>query len=248
MAEQDANLKAAGFDPSRRDALYQAIFARRDIRAQFCRDPIPERVLARILSAAHHAPSVGFMQPWNFILIRSHEVRETIHAAFKRAHQEAAMMFPEGKREQYKRFKLEGILESPLNICVTCDRERFGPVVIGRTANRIMDLYSCVCAVQNLWLAARAEGLGVGWVSIIHDRALREILRVPAHVTPVAYLCIGYVTHFPERPELETAGWLPRLPLADLILCDQWGTRGEEGWPALHHELGLRTMPHDLDA
>ena len=137
-----------------RDAVYKTIYGRRDIRGQFRNQPVPEEVLSRILDAAHHAPSVGFMQPWNFILIRSYQIREAIHGAFQRANAEATLMFSEEKREQYKSFKLEGILESPLNICVTCDQDRFGPVVIGRTTNRAMDLFSSVCAVQNLWLAA----------------------------------------------------------------------------------------------
>ncbi|MBI4372842.1 MAG: nitroreductase family protein, partial [Candidatus Omnitrophica bacterium] len=126
-------------------------------------------------------------------------------------------------------------------ICVTCDRNRFGPVVIGRTANRAMDLFSSVCAVQNLWLAARAEGLGMGWVSILHDRDLREILKLPNRVIPVAYLCLGYVTHFPERPELETAGWLPRLPLEELVFCDQWNRACEQTWPELHQALKTKS-------
>lgn len=230
-------MQVGEFEKSYKEAVYRAIYARRDIRAQFTNQPIPEEVLSRILDAAHHAPSVGFMQPWNFILIQGRAVRQRVHAAFKRANAEAALMFSEEKRERYRSFKLEGILESPLNICVTCDRNRFGPVVIGRTANRIMDLYSTVCAVQNLWLAARTEGLGVGWVSILHHRDLREILGLPTQVEPVAYLCLGYVTHFPKNPELEEAGWLPRLPLEELVFYDQWGNECQKAWPALHKAI-----------
>lgn len=237
MIGRGSNATYGEFEPGLKEGVYRAIYERRDIRSQFRSDPIPEDVLARILGAAHHAPSVGFMQPWNFIIIKKEEVRKKIHDAFQRANAEAAMMFPEDKREQYRGFKLEGILDSPLNICVTRDRERFGPVVIGRTASQIMDLYSCVCAVQNLWLAARAEGLGVGWVSIIHDRDIREALNLPPHVAPVAYLCIGYVTHFPERPELEAAGWLPRLSLDKLVFCEQWGEECGRTWPKLHKEI-----------
>lgn len=240
MTDKGSIAATGEFEARLKEGVYRAIYARRDIRSQFRSDPIPEQVLARILHAAHHAPSVGFMQPWNFILIREQETRKAVHAAFLRANAEATMMFSEEKREQYKSFKLEGILDSPLNICITRDQERFGPVVIGRTANRMMDLYSCVCAVQNLWLAARAEGLGVGWVSIIHDRDIREILNLPRHIVPVAYLCIGYVTHFPERPELEAAGWIPRLPLDKLVCCDQWGKECKTEWPALHQEIITR--------
>ena len=137
-------------------------------------------------------------------------------------------MFEGDKRSTYQKLKLEGIVESPVGICITCDRERTGPVVVGRTHMKTMDLYSSVCAVQNLWLAARAEGLGVGWVSIFHQADLQEALCIPKGITPIAYLCVGYVSHFHARPELETAGWLPRLPIEDLVYFDQWGQRDDQ--------------------
>lgn len=205
-----------------REAVYKVIFNRRDVRGEFKPDMIPDDVLSRILKAAHHAPSVGFMQPWNFIVIRDPEVKRRIKAGFTVAHGEAAHMFEGEKRDVYTSLKLEGITEAPVGICVTCDRTRTGPVVIGRTANPEMDLYSSVCAVQNLWLAARAENLGVGWVSIIHHDALREALGIPAHIIPIAYLCMGYVSFFHEKPELEKAGWLPRTDIESLIHYDQW--------------------------
>jgi len=211
------------FSQAERSALYKTIYSRRDVRGQFENTPIPQAVLSRVLHAAHHAPSVGFMQPWNFVLVKDPAVKQKVHTAFKVAHQEAGQLFEGEKRDIYQSLKLEGILESPLNICVTCDRERTGPVVVGRTAIPTMDLYSSVCAVQNLWLAARAEGLGIGWVSIMHEEALQEALNIPSHIVPIAYLCIGYVSHFYEKPELETGGWLPRMPLEDLIYFDQWG-------------------------
>src|SRR5438105_4461891 len=194
------------FAESDRAGLYRAIFERRDIR-RFRPEPLPNATLARILEAAHHAPSVGFMQPWDFIVIRDREIRQRVHAAFGRANDEAKEQFQGERREQYASFKLEGILESPLNLCVTCDRQRFGPVVLGRTCQPDMDLYSTVCAVENLWLAARAEGVGVGWVSILHADDLARILGLPPNVVPVAYLCLGYVEAFPPQPELQTAGW-----------------------------------------
>lgn len=207
---------------SEREAVYKTIFNRRDVRGEFKADPIPDEVLKRILTAAHHAPSVGFMQPWDFIVVRDGEVKQKIKGAFEVAHGEAAEMFEGEKRETYKTLKLEGIVESPIGICITCDRSRTGPVVIGRTAQREMDLYSTVCAVQNLWLAARAENLGVGWVSIIHHKELKKILGIPEKIVPIAYLCVGYVTHFHEKPELEKAGWLPRLPLESIVHEDCW--------------------------
>jgi 5,6-dimethylbenzimidazole synthase len=209
------------FSEAERAAVYRAIMERRDVR-RFRPDAIPAATLMRILEAAHHAPSVGFMQPWNFIVIRANEIRQRVHTAFARANQEARDLFAGERGEQYASLKLEGILESPLNLCVTCDRHRFGPVVLGRTCQPDMDLYSTVCAVQNLWLAARAEGVGVGWVSIIHADELAGILGLPAHVVPVAYLCVGYPEEFLPEPELQTAGWLPRLPLADVLRFESW--------------------------
>ena len=216
------------FPAAAREAVYQAIFSRRDVRGQFLPTPIPDEVLGRLLMAAHHAPSVGFMQPWNFLVVRSPEVKAKVHAAFQTANDEAARLFPDGRRELYSRFKLQGILEAPINLCITCDRSRTGPVVIGRTHMPTMDLFSSVCATQNLWLAARAEGLGVGWVSIFHEEALQDALGIPREIVPIAYLCIGYVSHFKDKPELESAGWLPRLPLDKLMYFDQWGEQRPE--------------------
>lgn len=210
------------FTDEARDAVYQAIFSRRDVRGQFLPTPVPDEVLSRILTAAHHAPSVGFMQPWNFLVVQSDEVKRRVHDAFAVAHAEAAEMFEGEKRTVYRSLKLEGILESPVGICITCDRERTGPVVVGRTHIKTMDLFSSVCAVQNLWLAARAEGLGVGWVSIFNQADLQQALGIPKHITPIAYLCVGYVSHFYAKPELETAGWLPRLPIQDIVYFDEW--------------------------
>ena len=216
------------FTAQARDAIYHAIFSRRDVRGQFLPRPVSDAVLSRILTAAHYAPSVGFMQPWNFMVVKSDTVKHRVHEAFAVAHAEAAEMFEGDKRSTYQTLKLEGILESPLGICITCDRERSGPVVVGRTHIKTMDLYSSVCAVQNLWLAARAEGLGVGWVSIFNQAALQDALAIPKHITPIAYLCVGYVSHFYAKPELETAGWLPRLPIEELVYFDQWGQRDDE--------------------
>jgi 5,6-dimethylbenzimidazole synthase len=232
------------FADADRAAVYHAIFSRRDVRGQFLPDPVDDTVLARLLMAAHHAPSVGFMQPWNFLLVRSDEVKQRVHDVFRQANDEAAAMFPDEKREIYSRLKLQGILEAPINLCITCDRTRSGPVVLGRTHMPTMDLYSSVCAVQNLWLAARAEGLGVGWVSIFHEKALQDALAIPHHIVPIAYLCIGHVSEFKDRPELETAGWLPRLAVEELVFSEQWGNQNfpehsglTAGFSALRAEL-----------
>ena len=210
------------FAPAERAAVYRAIRARRDCR-HFLPDALPDALIGRLLAAAHHAPSVGFMQPWNFLLIRSVAVRRRIKAAFERANALAADHFPGDRGDRYRSLKLEGLLESPLNLCITCDRSRHGPAVLGRTIQPEMDLYSTVCAVQNLWLAARVEGVGVGWVSILDPADLRSILELPDPVVPVAYLCLGRVPDFPPEPELQRLGWLDRIDLAPLVFEDRWG-------------------------
>lgn len=217
---------AAGpFCDEDRAAVYRAIRGRRDVRGQFTARPVDEALLLRLLGAAHHAPSVGFMQPWDFIVIREAAVKARVQAAFAAANAEAADMFGEERRPLYSSLKLEGILQAPVNLCITCDRSRGGPVVLGRTHAPEMDLYSTVCAVQNLWLAARAEGVGVGWVSIFREGALRDILGLPDHVVPVAYLCLGHVEELYSEPELQARGWASRLPLETLIHHDGWGQR-----------------------
>jgi len=223
-----------GFSAGERDAVYKCIFNRRDVRGQFLPDPIPNSVLARILNAAHHAPSVGFMQPWDFIVVRDAAVKQRVRDAFQAANGEAADMFEDEKQKAYRRLKLEGIVEAPIGICITCDRSRTGPVVLGRTHQAEMDLYSAVCAVQNLWLAARVENIGVGWVSIIRPDDLRAALGIPRSIQIIAYLCVGYVAHFYQKPELETAGWLPRMPLSEVVWIDRWQAR-EASDPLLGH-------------
>ncbi len=213
---------AAAFSDEERAAVYKAIYSRRDVRDQFLPRPVPDEVLMRLLDAAHHAPSVGFMQPWNFILIRDEARKAQVHRAFMRANDEAKGLFTDERQALYASLKLEGIRNAPVNLCITCDRTRGGKVVLGRTHNRQMDLYSTVCAVQNLWLAARAEGIGVGWVSIYHDQDMRHILGIPDHVEIIAYLCIGYADELYDAPELEKRGWRKRLPLEGLIFEEEW--------------------------
>ncbi len=225
------------FPESWREGLYQAIHRRRDVRAQFRPGRVPEEVLARVLTAAHHAPSVGFMQPWDFVVLRDLGVRRKVLEAFERAHAAEAEALSAGKREAYLKLKLEGILESALNLCVTCDRTRFGETGLGRTAQPRMDLYSVVCAVQNLWLAARAEGMGVGWVSILRPEDLKAALGIPEGIEVVAYLCMGPVSHFPEKPDLEVAGWQARLPLQGMIRVDRWDAPLDGQWPELARAL-----------
>lgn len=212
---------AATFTTAERETVYKAIFSRRDVR-RFVSTPIPEEAIQRILLAAHHAPSVGFMQPWNFIVICDPQTKTSIKQAFLAARAQEAEQFAEGRKELYLSLKLEGIEETPINICVTCDSTRHGPAVLGRSLNPQADIFSTCCAIQNLWLAARAEGLGVGWVSILSEERLKSILHIPAHIAVVGYLCVGYPERFETKPELETVGWLDRLPLGDVVFHETW--------------------------
>jgi len=206
-------------------AVYKTIYNRRDTRGEFKTDEIDDEVISRILDAAHHAPSVGFMQPWDFIVVSDKKIKQQIKDGFEQANEEAKLMFKDEKQKVYKSLKLEGILEAPIGICITCDRNRAGDTVLGRTANLEMDLYSAVCAVQTLWIAARAENLGVGWVSIIHHDILKEILDIPKDIVPIAYLCIGKVDYFHDKPELEKKGWTSRIPLEQLVHYDKWNKK-----------------------
>jgi 5,6-dimethylbenzimidazole synthase len=222
MHDPSAPVPSRPFEARDRDALYRSIFTRRDVRSQFLPDPITDAVLARLLLAAHHAPSVGFMQPWSFIVIREAALRRDVKTLFERANSEAEALFDGERRLLYSRLKLEGITDAPVNLCVTCDRERAGPVVLGRTHVADTDIYSTVCAVQNLWLAARAEGIGVGWVSIYREDELKALLGIPPRLSIIAYLCVGHVKELHAGPELAAKGWRQRLDLAPLIHFDGW--------------------------
>ncbi len=210
------------FTPEERDAFYRVIESRRDVRA-FRADPIPEDVLHRILAAAHHAPSVGLMQPWNFIVVQDPATKSRVKETFARENARAAERFTGERGDLYRSLKLEGIEEAPVNLCITCDRTRSGPHVLGRNTIIDTDVYSTCCAIQNLWLAARAEGVGVGWVSILRNEDLHEILAIPDHIVPVAYLCVGYPREFLDEPELQRRGWARRVPLDRLVYRERWG-------------------------
>jgi 5,6-dimethylbenzimidazole synthase len=205
------------FDEVERDAVYRVIRARRDVRRGFLPTPLPSALLTRLLRAAHEAPSVGLMQPSRFIVIRSLEARLRVHKAFQEANEQAQAGYHGARRTQYSELKLEGILEAPQNLCILCDAESAQGHGLGRQTMPQMAEYSTVCAVQNLWLAARSEGVGVGWVSILSLDALRSILGIPAHIVPVAYLCLGYVDSFGSEPELERVGWERRASLESAI-------------------------------
>ena len=210
------------FSDDERRAVYRAIHERRDVRGQFLPDPVPGDVLDRVLDAAHHAPSVGFMQPWDFIVIRDLAVRQQVYRNFECASKRAAEAYQGERRKLYDGLKLAGILDAPVNLCVTCDHERPKGNGLGRQTDPSVALYSTVCAVQNLWLAARAESLGVGWVSIVDLEELKATLGIPPALTLVAYLCIGYVSEFRPQPDLEEKGWETRGSLSGVTHFDRW--------------------------
>ena len=240
------------FTDALKRGLYEAVFRRRDIR-EFISDPIPDEVLARVLIAAHHAASVGFTQPWDFIVVRDLERRRRVKEVFEAERQKNAAQFSGERREKYLSLKLEGILEAPLNLIVTCKPDRFGPAVLGKTSIRDVEIYSACLAVENLWLTARAEGLGVGWVSILRNDALAEFFGIPADVIPIAYLCVGYVREFPDRPILASADWAQRLPPKSLIHFDSWNDANDRTSPAAEsllkkiddHSIWLSIFPED---
>ena len=221
------------FTDDEKSGFYKAIFSRRDVRSKFTSQEIDDSVLTRILNAAHHAPSVGFSQPWNFILIKDSKTKQRIKESFDEEKLRSSKLIDEPKRAKYLSFKLEGILDSPVNVCVTYDPSKFGPFVIGRSSIPETGIYSVCCAVQNLWLAARTEGLGLGWVSILSNDVLKEVLDLPEHVVPVAYLCLGYVEEFSSKPDLETAKWLPRLDLEDVVYYEKWQQKKNSNWKTI---------------
>ncbi|MFD7905296.1 nicotinate-nucleotide--dimethylbenzimidazole phosphoribosyltransferase [Kitasatospora sp. NPDC059747] len=237
---------APGYDDAGRDAVHQVIRERRDIRNGFRPDAIPHEVLIRVLEAAHTAPSVGYSQPWDFVVIRSAKTRRRMHALAERQREAYADSLPKGRAKQFREIKIEAILETPVNIVVTADRTRGGRHTLGRHTQPQMAPYSAALAVENLWLAARAEGLGVGWVSFFDDEELVRELGLPEHLEVVAYLCVGFVDSFPDEPELEQQGWAKKRPLSWVVHEEQYGNRalpGEEPQSLLAETLrGIRPL------
>jgi 5,6-dimethylbenzimidazole synthase len=205
--------------------LYDVIHRRRDVRGQFTGEPIQPDVLNRVLEAAHAAPSVGLSQPWDFVLVRDPATRRAFRDHVQERRAEFAGTLSGERRDRFGGIKIEGILESTLSVVVSYDASRGAPAVLGRHAIPDAGLYSVCLAIQNLWLAATAEDLGVGWVSFYREPFLAELLGMPAGVRPVAWLCLGPVTHFETVPDLERHGWRERRPLAEAMHADRWGER-----------------------
>lgn len=207
------------FNQQDKDAIYRVIAERRDMR-HFRSEPVPAEILTRLLQAAHFAPSVGFMQPWRFIRITDNHLRQQIHNLVEAERITTAQALAE-REDEFMRLKVEGIRECGelLVVSLMNDRDKH---IFGRRTLPEMDLASAACAIQNLWLAARAEDLGVGWVSLFEPEQLAKLLDMPSDAKPIAILCIGYVDEFYPRPMLETEGWASRENIEDLVFENRW--------------------------
>ena len=211
------------FPDAARRSVYEVISARRDVRAEFLPTPVDDDLLGRVLVAAHHAPSVGFMQPWRFVIVRNTKTRHAVAEIFERENARAARGYHSEKAQEYRALKLAGLVEAPVHIAVACDDATSRGSGLGRQTMPETALASTVCAVQNLWLAARAEGLGVGWISILDPEQTADTLALPAHMKLVAYLCVGHVRRFASTPDLERAGWEARADVSEFIHFESYG-------------------------
>jgi nicotinate-nucleotide--dimethylbenzimidazole phosphoribosyltransferase len=220
-SERAADPSGWAFPQAQRDVLYAVMAARRDVR-RFRPDPVAPEVLDRVLAAAHSGPSVGHSQPWRFIVVRDAAVRQRAALLSDRHRlRQAAGLAPDAARRLLD-LQLEGIREAPLGVVVCCDRRAPASGVLGRATFPDADLWSCACAIENLWLAARAEGLGLGWVTLFHPAELATLLGLPDDVVTLGWLCLGWPDERPPEPGLERAGWSRRLPLSQVVIDERW--------------------------
>ena len=209
------------FSESERNGVYRAIHTRRDVRSRFRKDPIDEELFWKLLAAAHAAPSVGLMQPWRFVRVQSADLRERLARAAQAERLRTADALGD-RRDEFLRLKVEGILDCAevLVVALADDRERH---VFGRRTLPEMDVASVGCAIENLWLACRAEEIGLGWVSLFDPARVAELLKMPQGSKPLGILCLGYVEAFDPAPALQLEGWAEPAPVSDLVFEDQWG-------------------------
>ena len=240
MAKKDFSL-------DERKAVYKAIFSRRDIR-MYRPTPIPSESLHRILQAGHSAGSVGMMQPWNFILLDDVEKRSRVHRHFAACNTRASEVWSDEKQVHYGALKLQGILDSPLNIIITCDHTRGGTHVLGRHTIPETDTYSTCLAVQNMWLAARSEGIGMGWLSIMEPDVVKTILEIPEHVSIIAYMTVGFPVEFPKTPLLEAVGWKKREALQNVVFNNGWNVPYLENTGANEESAPTKTSISSFDS
>ncbi|HEV7899332.1 MAG TPA: 5,6-dimethylbenzimidazole synthase [Planosporangium sp.] len=232
-SQRAADPQGWAFPAAQREALYAVMAARRDVR-RFRPDPVPTGVLDRVLAAAHAAPSVGHSQPWRFVVVRDAAARERAALMADRERlRQAAKLAPDAARRLLD-LQLEGIREAPLGVVVCCDRRTAAAGVLGRATFPDADLWSCACAIQNLWLAARAEGLGLGWVTLFDPAELAEMLGLPDGVVTLGWLCLGWPDERPPQPGLQRAGWSHRLPLSQVVMAERWPAAEDPPPPVSH--------------
>ena len=214
------DIPAQAFSPAEQAAVYRAIYERRDMR-HFSGGSVPDEQLQRLLQAAHHAPSVGLMQPWRFIRVRSQTVRGALHVLVEQERVLTAQALGE-RQDEFMKLKVQGILAAAevLVVAMPPGREQH---IFGRRTLPQMDMASAVCAIQNLWLATRAEGLGMGWVSMFCPMQLAKLLEMPDGSQPIAILCLGPVDAFYDQPMLQAEKWASRADLTAMVFEDMWG-------------------------
>ena len=221
-----ASIAATPFTEAERAAVYRAIYERRDMR-HFAGGTVDEEVLLRLLRAAHHAPSVGFMQPWRFIRVKNRALRQQIHALVEQERVRTAQALGE-REEDFMKLKVQGVLDAAEVLVVAMPPGREAHI-FGRRTLPEMDIASTACAIQNLWLAARAEGLGMGWVSIFDPVALAQLLHMPEGAHPLAVLCLGPVDAYYAQPMLQQEKWACRAPLEAMLMDDGWQESAGQG-------------------
>ncbi len=221
------------FDPATVDAFHTVVAARRDVR-RYRPDLVPDELLRRVLAAGHQAPSVGHSQPWRFIVIRSQATRDAAAVLADRERLRQADQLVPDRRARLLDLQLDGIREAPIGIVVACDRRAPAAGVLGRASFTDADLWSCACAIENIWLAARASGLGLGWVTLFQPADLAALLYLPDGITTLGWLCLGWPDERPPEPGLQRHGWSHRLPLDDVILAERWPAGDEPAEPVSH--------------
>jgi nicotinate-nucleotide--dimethylbenzimidazole phosphoribosyltransferase len=220
------------------DALRTVLAGRRDVR-RYRPDPVPPALLRQVLTAGHQAPSVGHSQPWRFIVIGEQPTRDRAALLADRERLRQADLFTADRRARLLDLQLDGIREAPVGIVVACDRRTPAAGVLGRAGFADADLWSCACAIENMWLAARAAGLGLGWVTLFQPADLAGLLNLPDGVETLGWLCLGWPDERPPDPGLERHGWSQRLPLDQVIIAERWPSSGDgEPAPPASHLAG----------
>ncbi len=232
-ASRAADPTAWAFEPAAIQALHAVIQARRDIR-RYRPDPVPAELLRQVLGAGHQAPSVGQSQPWRFILVTEQSSRDRAAVLADRERLRQADQLTPDRRARLLDLQLEGIREAPVGIVVACDRRAPAAGVLGRATFADADLWSCACAIQNIWLAGRAAGLGLGWVTLFQPQDLADLLGLPDGVVTLGWLCLGWPDERPPEPGLERAGWSRRRPLDEVIVNERWPDEDGPTAPASH--------------